>query len=817
MRAGITLRVPEGIELSAEFLATLGRRFPDYILENFSEVPNYNHSYQKRVDSIYSAFNYLLDAYPLPQAHTPLTQATLKSAVGEYKAAYDGSNESVRGLQDELKLFTSKVIGIICLAYNKSSSDAIELLNQAEQYALMTVGRNDLVTVTPVSMESHPEIKYFLQVDEYLPPYSKEILDELAIIKAENYPKTPDWFRHFETTEHHYKQAYFCNLHPEHMDIRRDFAEFLSVWEQVKETALDLKSDLQQIDSGSSPLPTWFQALPIHQREMLKLLSNEWTISAIDRNLGDFQSMISHGEYKESLAQFIKIPQWYWILSEHQQYFLEHLLKNKDSIEEAISVLSSRNRRLPLPANWGAHSLWWLKKTGESEPELQPVYSGKYRSSHIATRDDLQHLPRAVQRRHVLANLSKVMEFAEPSQLALFQTLVSPIEIPYFLSFFPELPDSHLNKMARLVIDDSQSKLQIIRTNHPLNMAKYPLYTAADDANSMAFIRALRKYIPSVLGLNELITDYNEVLNSGVFTATFLDYTGRELFLSSLEQLLIVAVAGFSYGSCVSGKDRKAIELMHTDAMRVYYETYGCWPKFKDTESNRACFVSIVADFFITHHHEELAGSNAPGSEGIKTPDTYFPADIAEEINRRLKNTNGLKWSDKLASNNEIRVICKGSPSPVEDTLLCQLVASQLGDERCKKLYQTLFLIVGQQSLFAPVTNFWRSSWWFKPLKPTLPHGIQQIINLMEAKDARTTVMRMADIFTIVLQRSEMHWSRSVATQSLYKDIRCLLSFNEKDQSHLVDEIVESWAALFEQSKKANCQSRYSALEGGLF
>ncbi len=812
MRAGTTLRVPEGIELSAEFLAVLGRRFPNYILENFSEVPDYKHSYQKRVDSIYSAFQYLLDAYPLPRAHTPLTQATLKRAVDEYKAAYNGASESLRGLQDELQLFTSKVIGIICLAYNKSSSNAIELLNQAEQYALMTVGRNDLVTVTPVHMESHPEIKYFLQVDEYLAPYNKEILDELAIIQAENYPKTPDWFRHFETTEHHYKQAYFCNLPSEHVDIKRDFAEFLSAWGRIKETALDLKSDLQQIDTGSSPLPAWFQALPIHHQEMLKLLSNEWTISAIDRNLGDFQSMISHGEYQESLAQFIKIPQWYWVLSEHQQYFLEHLLKNKDSIEKAVSVLSSRNRRLPLPANWGVHSLWWLKKTEESEPELQPIYSGKYRSSHIATRDDLNHLPRAVQSRHVLANLSKVMEFAKPSQLVLFQTLVSPIEIPYFLSFFSELPDSHLDKMARAVIDDSRAALQIIRTNHPLNIAKYPLYTGAEDANSMAFILALRKYIPSVPGLNELINDYDDVLHSGVFTATFFDYSGRELFLSSLEQLLIVAVGGYSYGSCVSGKDRKAIELMHTDAMRVYYEMYGAWPKFRDTESNRSRFISIVADFFITHHHEELAGSNAPGSEGIKTPDTYFPADIAEEINRRLKNASGLKRSDKLASNNEIRVICRGSQFPDEDTLLCQLVASQLGDKQCKKLYQILFLIVGQQSLFTPAMSSWGAGWWLKPLKPSLPYGIQQIISLMEAKDARTMVMRVADIFTIVLQRSEMLRSRSLATQSLYNDLRCLLSFNEKDQSFLVDEMVSKWTILFEQSKKANCQSRHNAM-----
>ncbi|WP_019215367.1 hypothetical protein [Legionella tunisiensis] len=153
--------------------------------------------------------------------------------------------------------------------------------------------------------------------------------------------------------------------------------------------------------------------------------------------------------------------------------------------------------------------------------------------------------------------------------------------------------------------------------------------------------------------LTALAKEYRAVLNSPFGSATLLDYSGRELFLSSLENLLIMHMDGVSYGSCVSGKDRKAIEIIHTDAMLLYRELYDRWPGFTDTGAARRNFVKLVVELYISRHGAEHAGQNAPGADSIKTPANYWPADIAEAICDKL-GKKALSVDDVIATNNEV-------------------------------------------------------------------------------------------------------------------------------------------------------------------
>lgn len=818
MVKGIIMRVPSGTELSVELQSALRAQFPGFILEHYQEKPDYHRSFIRRVESLYNAFLFLLDAYPFPELKPLLNKETLRAYGEECKTTAIEIKGSVDDLHRELEKFTAKLIEVISLAWNCFNvKEAVELLNEAEQYELMRRGRFDLATLMPVK-PSQMNIDYIIQLDESLPPYYDQVIDELNQIRAKKHPKTPSWLRDLEE----YQLTYFCNLDPKiinHIELIQDYNNFLINWASIKRKALNISVDLQQIVNGSLPLPSWFNELSFHLREVVYVLASEPLIT-IDKNLTQFKKLINSEDFKqlweEAEVQISSLPQWYWVLSEHQQYFLEHVLKDAEKVEEAVSFLSSRHRTLPLPANFAAHSLLAVRADGE----IRELSSKRYRSSHIATRDGLDW-PKSVQKRHSNANLAKVMEQAKSNQLIMFQTLISPIlgadYVPTWVTdYLPTLPpDLELYKLARYSVEQRKSVQFILQNNHPLNMAKRLYYTPANDKDCLALLAITKRPASENPGLKKLLEQYKSVLESSSGSATILDYAGRELFLSSLEQLIILTIGGYSYGSCVSGKDRKAIELIHTDAMILYKELYGAWPLFEELpdKENRIRFVALVADLYMSRHQQEHAGQNAPGSEGIKTPHLYLPGDIALEINKRLDSDRALKDDDRAATNNEVKNIFIGGIKKLkeyllpENKLLCRLIARQLGEANCTKLYDALNLLINEKSLFIPVESAsrWKTT-FFSDGNPS-PDGIKQIFDLMHNPlSGRDNVVRIEQILQIVSERPESDTSRTAATNSVYGRLRAFLKLDESSLEEVISLAIKEWTALFNLSKEAHAQ-----------
>ncbi|CAM2730684.1 oxidoreductase [Legionella steigerwaltii] len=817
MGKGITLRVPYGTELSPELLQALEVRFPGYVLETYHQKPDYRRSFGRRVNSLNKAFKFLLDAYPLPLKSSFLTKETLHDYVDECKDSALDAKGSTDELHKELEKYTAKLIEVIALVWGTSNKEAIELLNEAEQYELMGHGRHDLATLMPMKLGE--DIDYVIQFDESLPPYYEQLVNELKQIKAKKYPKTPLWLSNLNE----YQQAYFCNLDRKissPTEVVQDFNNFLLTWSSINKKALSplsLSMELQQI-AANSVLPEWFKQLKPHLQEMIRVLAADPV--NLDENLKQFKKLIISESFKkesaDTLAHISSLPQWYWVLPHHQQFFLEHVLKGVDKVEDAVTFLSSRHRTLPLPANYAAHSLLGISHNGKVIRELSKK---RYRSSHIATRDGLEW-PAAVQQRHSDSNLAKVMEHAQSGQLALLQTLISPIHavdyVPTWITdYLPTLPpDLELYKLARAAVERRAKIQSIQQNNHPYNLAKRLYYTQSNDKDSLSLLAVAKKYASSTPGLQTLLDQYKSVLESKAGSATVFDYAGRELFLSSLEQLIILAIDGHPYGSCVSGKDRKAIELIHTDAMILYKELYGCWPIFDEPQAkDRIRFVSLVADLYMSRHQQEHAGQNAPGSEACKTPDWYLPEDIATEIKKRLDNDRALKEEDRVATNNEVKNIFIGGHKKVKeyllpkDTLQCRLVARQLGNANCNRLYDALHPLINEKSLFAPVESSSWSALFFPDTSPTTPEGIEQISDLMlSPSSGKDNLVRIEKILQIVLDRPPTGSSRSDATKSVYGRFRAFLESNKDHVNYtgLVDETVEEWAGLFNKSKESH-------------
>lgn len=812
MGKGTILRVPEGMDLPEKVTEALGERLPGYVKQTYQHTPDYKNNIIRRIDSLYKAFLFILDSYPPNPKFTLISADTLRTYADECKAACNLKKESVEEMHLELEQFNAKLINVIETAWpwpdkKKAVKEAVALLNDADCFnMMMDAGRSNIATVTAFELKSG-ETEYVVQYDESLPPYYDLLLAEIEAIKTNKYPKTPSWFHTLTESQ----QAYFCNL-PEDMTtptkIMQDLNGLLSTWERVKSQSLNLSSELNKIKENSPPLPSWFNELSTHHKEMIRVLAR--TSPNVRKDLLKLKEMItvnaSNVEFKSTLPRIPILPQWYWNIPDSQQYFLEHVLKN-NKIEEALSSIASRLRTLPLPSNYEAHSLLTIKATGE----LKELSGERYRSSHVGTRDCLD-LPEAVQQRHIDANLAKVMEHAKPGTPRLMQTLISPIHavdyVPSIVTdWLPELPpDLELYKLARAAVARSEHYALIFQHNHPYNIAKRYYYTESTNADSLAIIAFAEKYASSIPGLQDLISDYKNVLESSMGSATFWDYDGRELFLSSLEQLIFLKIDAHCYGSCVSGKDRMALALLHTDAMLLYKLREGSWPKFGASKLERDKFVDIFVDLYISRHQHVLAGQNAPGCEGIKTPHMYLPEDIAAAITKRLGIEKTLDYDDRLATDNEVKNISKSdvlkSRLLPKDDLFCKLMAKQLGDEICTQIYSSLGDLVNESKIFKSAPSMWTPS-LYKEDGGTISTGIELIKKVMEDRDSGNSMQRMEKIFSIVLSRPVKDKTRTKATNSVFDRIR---EFFDQDKScghseQLAEKAIKEWDQLFEESK----------------
>lgn len=817
MGKGIILRVLEGAVLSSSLSESLSKLIPGYQLEYFTEQPDYQRSYQRRVNSLHAAFLFVLDAYPPSTRFTRLTVDTLKHYAQTCKAACDLEKKTVEELQSELEKYTARLVDILLIGWrwprDQGIKEAIACLNEAEQYVLMGQGRSDMATLTRIQQGNANE--YILQLDESIPPYYDQWLSELEEIKQQNYPKTPLWFRKLSP----YQQAYFAHVDSTQTDpqaLLQDLNQFLRTWENIKGQSLNVETELNQIANESPPYPSWFMALNPAFKEMILVLSPH--PKTIDLQLMKFVKMLSveiiKPDFKNTFNTLIKIPEWYWVLSVKEQFFLEKVLEQSETIPEAVSFLSSRHRSLPAPANFAKHSLYKINDEGEA----RLIYNSRWRSSHVASRDSLSW-SKSVQNRHSDANFAKVTEAAKPEQLILMQTLISPIHAVDFVPVLitdrlPELPpDLDLYKIARQAVARSPRTINVLQHNHPFNIAKFYYYTTTEDPDSLALLKEAEKHVHENPELKTLLTDYQHVLKSPLGSATFWDYDGRELFLSSLEQLIILEMGGFSYGSCVSGKDRKAIELIHSDAMMLFKEIHGAWPQFGDPKdkSARIAFVNLVAQLYCSRHQHEHAGQNAPGSEGIKTPNWYLTKDILDAIIKRVGSEKCLDYDERLASNNEVKYINKHMRADVlsENELLCKLMARQLGEHNCTLLYDALSALINEKQRFQKNKEVWTLTWFAENKKdsgPT-PTGIGSIRGVMHDEHAgKDNVQRLELIFRAVLSRPIQNGTRTTATNSVYNRIRELLKPSDptKNTQQLVDETVDEWRSLFEESKEVN-------------
>lgn len=441
-------------------------------------------------------------------------------------------------------------------------------------------------------------------------------------------------------------------------------------------------------------------ALLTHTRPIVCTISslsanNDELIAQIDEPLNPFTNpLIFELNNIKNLDKGVSIPIWYTSLKDYEKAFL-HAFLEKTRLEDfgtKINSISSKLRVMPAPSNYGKHTLITRTMDAKGTPTLK-THTAEIRSSHIASRD----VPAdqiSIRHKHAIDNMRSEVEAGIQAAIIkrqndpqsdqpivipiLYQTLITPIKHP----------DTSLDEDRVTAVEDMNYQLSkrkpnagepnltfvLFDTNHPLNIGRAlaPILSPQNKTSIAALIQHANEH-PSALANKELLQDACHKLHrySSEYSKVFEPYS--ELYFSTLEQIIVDMQGGISIGSCVSGKDRKAIEIAHTDAMKIYYSKYQSLPPlYSENEADTIAmqrFSAIFADVFCTKHQAAMADFNAPGSFGTKTPGMYLPKHLRHAVKRWYqahantsvyRNTADkdiLNESDILATNNDIDCI----------------------------------------------------------------------------------------------------------------------------------------------------------------
>ena len=767
------LRIPEGLKVTAPLLTTIHSVLNDDNpnIERFSEEPNLCRSYQLRIASLFEAFNFLCEATPPEEKLLAEIQPYL---IWCHEYCTFTRSWTAEQYQTKLSEYTTLLVNAITNLWKLTAKQGIDRLDKAEQYYLLQKTRPTTATLTLLH-ETH-EQDWVLIVDKPLAPFTHETLTELKRIKASD-PKNPSLLTIFKETPPN-----------EPIDLNKLLPDELDLFEE---------------DNFEDPLT------PANPNN------------------------------------------WFFYLPQIEKELLYHTLQ-KINLEdpETVPLLSSRLRTIPGLANFAQHQMHCIQvscdeiKIHSFEPRL--------RSSHLGSRDVIEY-PDAIQRLHTIRNADRLHESIasedpESPRPMLIQTLISPVKFQFFDALIQQMikiPDPWLEEQRQFAVAYARGKQRpIFSTNHPLNYARVVCSTPTDSGECSEILDAAQAHLERaraqnkqpanyIQALTELISEYTKTLKSGSGTAYLLDWNGRELFLSSLEDILVTYLGGVSYGSCVSGKDRKAIQLIHTNTALLYYKQCGRWPSYTDRGPARERFVQLFSNFYRTNHYQLFSGQNAPGSDGIKTPEGYLTTDIITAIKPEV-----LALDDRLASNNEIEKITLAK-NVSEIYPRCISAACRLNENQRNNLLTRIKIIVSQGSywhskttgniplfisyvpqLFKKLTHHTgeaSSTVTNAESSHSMPDGITRIFNILSDLilvpfrpfNATESTRKLADIYTVILLRST-NILRQDMTENLYKIIDRLIT-EDPDYLAIYNELGTFKQRIFEINEATASTTTFSS------
>lgn len=316
-----------------------------------------------------------------------------------------------------------------------------------------------------------------------------------------------------------------------------------------------------------------------------------------------------------------------------------------------IYTLSSRTQIVPGMRNMLEHYLITCDGK-ETDLEKKLLVSQTFRSSHIAgrangtepfvTEDDLKYMAKLGYdaMKMTLEESANLDTFSYPA--ILYQTLVTPVK--------GREEDSFVDAVKEEIVeaDRSTSKVDIISTNIAVNALQAVaavggiIHNNQNEQEQKLINYAKESEDPFVQGM---LKEYQLILQAGnkAAIADALNKQGFSLHRAAVEEVLARSIPGvISVGGCMSGKDRKGLELLYADALILFYQqTRKIFSLQNGEPADLALFNSILIQLFNSGHMQKVAGANAPGAEGLKELKHNAPGSIRDHIGTGIQNALG--------------------------------------------------------------------------------------------------------------------------------------------------------------------------------
>lgn len=486
------VRIPKGIVLTETMKTNLQKIFQqDFETEYYTEMPDLQDSYLRRRDSLYDAFKFIIKSIP-PQVNIDGIDQYLDWCKAQCALS---ANLSIEEYQASLSRYTALLSNalidywIVPTSETQKKHDAIALLNKAEQYVIMQNGRPDLATISTLDALKNGE--FVVQWDRQLPPCTVETLHELNGIKSSKFYVTPQWFRELP-----FDQQLYLHDSESHRKttslLKTDLNALELKWKNIKtDNKTTLVYDLAQIAERKKPLPQWFTTLSDPHRALIQhwasLKIGPIEIDNRFREMGKLLLKL-RANHVEQLDTLRKLPQWFLVTPEHEQYLLKATLRAHKNIDDAVSFIPSRLRSaIPGLPNFAEHHLLLTSRDLDVLHRIDP----RLRASHICSRD-VKNQPAMIGDFHSTRNLKHVIDHADKKPLNI-QTLISPFAVLDSI-----IPDGYLyNQLCRSValLLEEHPELEIDLTNHPFNIAKYLTMTLTGNIECNALLQRSEKWL----------------------------------------------------------------------------------------------------------------------------------------------------------------------------------------------------------------------------------------------------------------------------------------------------------------------------------
>jgi hypothetical protein len=631
------------------------------------------HSYAERINSAKLSFHYICDAYRL--------HPKVKSLVDNISLSYLSQLEKITSDKNCVKVvdeFLQHLIFVLVDQMKWQPDRALAVLTKAEEYAVLRQGRPILATVTscPYQKRTYPDVGerqgFLLQLSVPEPGLSKEMAEEMLSTKPSS-TKIPMWYQLMKEDE----RALFDYLIKDIHTVAQ--AQDLMVTASSKHRTIPMLPNFDEeimaiLDAAGNIIYHslgWFRSSHVSPRDFIsskdgatqirKKMTQDNIRHIIRQGFNRRIKLMANKTVDEVVADLensfpVLLSTLISATSIVSASLVDKFLPDPTLFEDKQAAIDLV-RREGVDVNIGG-------VTRTIKPTIFRTNHAQNYARHIPTNSMLDDGDTAFQMQRIIgfvpegiARIGKNIINIELADQARVEALTKARD-----GVKADQGDVPVVDIYRRIKFVRQKNLEIRRESLKVEQQTEQL---ARNEEQRTRIMQLKKIPGHLMDLIGTVPTLSESLTSLINNRD----NQRELHMAALEVFMMAQMDCIVQSSCVSGKDRAALLSMYVTACHVYWQLHADLPPFHEKDyryefssltsmfsssdatysSERAVFVRIFIDIFKTKHQQVLAGFNASGANGIKTPALYLPRDILGALSKEL-----ITESDTLANTNKL-------------------------------------------------------------------------------------------------------------------------------------------------------------------